>query len=212
MTGISASIADAAPLSPLTEPPAAEGHGSAVDNEDDNDDTTSPPLLDLLERFPDLFAQKVLQHLDPIDRTFLAQVGSACRAAVVASDLPRAGTRAELMGKSVWVVTHRVREFVGSIKRLAWAKASGCPWVAETCMLVAEGGRLEVLQWARAHGCSWGVSTTAYAARGGHLEMLKWARQHGCDWDVSTCHLAETVQVCFLRLYYVGLCACVQLH
>ena len=41
-----------------------------------------PALVDLLERFPDLFAQQVLSHLDPIDRTFLAQTGGVCRAAL----------------------------------------------------------------------------------------------------------------------------------
>ena len=64
--------------------------------------TTTPgysPLLDLeVERFPDLFEQKVLQHLDPIDRSFLAQAGNACRSAVAASGLPRAGTRRVVLG------------------------------------------------------------------------------------------------------------------
>ena len=142
MEGIPSSAADAAPLSPPPKPPAAEGHGGA--NHDD-DNGIPPPLIDLLERFPDLFAQKV-QHLDPIDRTFLAQAGGACRAAVTASDLPRARTRVEVLGKSVWVVTHQLREFVGSMERLAWAKNNGCPWVARTCAWVAMGGRLEVLR------------------------------------------------------------------
>jgi hypothetical protein len=50
----------------------------------------SPLLEDLVERFPDLFEQKVLQHLDPMDRTFLVQGGNACRPAVAASGLPAA--------------------------------------------------------------------------------------------------------------------------
>jgi len=87
----------AAPFAPPPQPPAAEGHGGGA--EDDDDGNT---LLDLVERFPDLFAQKVLQHLDPIDRTFLAQAAGACRAAVAASDLPRAGTREEVLGMNVW--------------------------------------------------------------------------------------------------------------
>jgi hypothetical protein len=70
------------------------------------------PLLDLLERFPNLFAQKVLRHLDPIARTFFAQAASACRAAVAAFDLPRAGTREKVLGRGVWVVQHRLEEFV----------------------------------------------------------------------------------------------------
>ena len=87
--------ASAAPLSPPPEPPAADVHlAGGADHDHDNDDNVIfSSLVDLLERFPDLFAQKVLQHLDPIDRTFLAQAGSTCRAVVAASDLPSAGMR-----------------------------------------------------------------------------------------------------------------------
>ena len=91
MAGISSSAADAAPLAPLPEPPAAKGHGGGAAEDVSENNNTFLPLLDLLERFPDLFAQKVLRHLDPIDRTFLAQAGGACRAAVAASDMPREG-------------------------------------------------------------------------------------------------------------------------
>jgi hypothetical protein len=99
-------------------------------------------------------------HLDPIDRTFLAQASGVCREAVTASDLPRAGTRRELLGRSVWVVTHKLREFCTSVERLAWAKASGCPWLASTCAYVAMmGGNLETLLWAHAHGCPWDERT-----------------------------------------------------
>jgi hypothetical protein len=128
--------AAAAPLPPSPAPSAAEGH-----DENDNDNNNLSPLLDLVERFPDLSAQKVLAHLDPIDRTFLAQTGSACRAAVAASDLPRSGTTEEALGSTLWVVTHRLGEFVGSVERLAWAKASGCPWVTATCALHAGDSR-----------------------------------------------------------------------
>jgi hypothetical protein len=155
--------------------------------------------------------------LDPLDRTFLAQTGRACRAAVAGSGLPRAGTRAEVLGKSVWVVTHRLREFVGSVERLAWAKESGCPWIAWICELRRSGrasggdtvgsgaqlpmghedvrlaaylGHLEVLKWARKHGCPWDFWTCFHAAAGGHLEVLQWAREHDCPWDYSICHTA----------------------
>ena len=84
--------------------------------------------------------------MDPIDRTFLAQAGSACRAAVAASDLPRAGTWRVVLGKTEWVVRHRLVEFCTTVERLAWAKASSSPWVERTCALVARGGRLDVLQ------------------------------------------------------------------
>jgi hypothetical protein len=138
MTGIFPSSSGAAPLAPPPEPPAAEGHGDSAVT-DDNTNSTLFPLLDLLERFPDLFAHKVLAHLDPIDRTFVAQVGSACRTTVAASGLPRAGTRGVVMGRSVWVVTHKLKEFCTSVARLAWAKASGCPWVEWTCVLTSLG-------------------------------------------------------------------------
>ena len=177
MAGISSSGADAAPLSPPPEPPAAEGHGGGAAKV-----TTFSPLVDLLQRFPDLFEQKVLRHLDPIDRTFLAQAGSAYRAAVVASDQPRAGTRDEVfvLGRSVWVVTHKRREFCTSVERLAWAKANGCPRDEQICTFVARRGRLEVLRWAREHDCPWGDRSWACAANHGHLEVLKWAWEHGC--------------------------------
>ena len=190
MARISSSADLAATLAPPPEPPAAEGHGCGADNDDGNDDNTSPPLLDLVERFPDLFAQQVLQHLDPIDRTFLAQVGSACRAAVAASDLPRAGTRRVELGRSVWVVTHQLGELVGSVERLAWAKASGCPWVARICALAARSGSLKVLTWARQHGCPWDTATCSYAAEKGHLDVLMWARKHHCPWNNQTCFWA----------------------
>jgi hypothetical protein len=200
MAGISSSAAGAAPPSPPPEPPTAEGHGGAADAvaADDNNNTVFP-LLDLLERFPDLFALKVLAHLDPIDRTFLGQAGGACRAAVAASDLPRAGTRrVEVLGRTrattrrvvLWVVTHRLNAFVESVERLAWAKASGCPWVERTCAVVAQSGRIEVLRWAREQDCPWGAGTCCYAALNGHLELLQWAREHGCPWCAATCATA----------------------
>jgi len=97
--------------------------------------------------------------MDPIDRTFLAQTGRLCRAVVTASGLPRAGTKPDVLGMSVWVVRHELREFCTSVERLAWAKASGCPWVARTCSYAAGGGWLEVLQWARVHDCPWDERT-----------------------------------------------------
>ena len=41
-------------------------------------------------------------------------------------------------------------------------------------------GHLEVLQWARAHGCPWDAETCVMAARQGHREVLVWARAQGC--------------------------------
>ena len=39
-----------------------------------------------------------------------------------------------------------------------------------------------MLQWARANGCDWNSDTCLVAAAGGHLEVLQWARANGCDW------------------------------
>jgi hypothetical protein len=186
MAGVSASSADAAPLSPPSEPPAAKGHGGSSANKDN----IFSPLVDLLERFPDLFAQKVLRHLDPIDRTFLAQAGSACRVAIKDSEFPREGTRRVVQGTWVLVVTHRFVKFVTSVERLAWARANGCPWVGYMSRIIARDGRLDVLRWARAQGCPWHVGTTEGAAQGGNLEVLKWLHEHGCPWDTGTCSRA----------------------
>jgi hypothetical protein len=41
----------------------------------------------------------------------------------------------------------KLAEFVGSVGRLAWARANGCPWGKRTCALAAAGGRLEARQW-----------------------------------------------------------------
>jgi len=175
----------------------AEGHGVGdADNDDDNKYNSSfSPLLDLVERFPDLFEREVLRRLRRIDRTFLAQAGSACRAAVAASDLPRAGTRQVVRGKSVWRVTHKLSKFCTSVERLAWAKINGwpygCPWTGLTCSLAAAGGHLTVLQWAREHGCPWNDFTCFWAALDGHLDVLRWAREHDCPWDKRDCKSAS---------------------
>jgi hypothetical protein len=145
------------------------------------------PLLDLHQRHPDLFAEEVLQRLDPTALTMLAQVGRPWLAAVLASGLPRLpkGVRVKL----------RLREFCTSPERLAWAKANGCPWGEcpyltwsnNPCALAAEGGHLEALQWARKHHCVWDGWTCYYAAQGGHLAVLQWARAQGCPWYVEEC-------------------------
>ena len=120
--------------------------------------TYPSPLGRLLERPPEVFAAEVLPRLDPTELTLLARVGHACRAAVAASGLPRAGASLQVPLKS--------RSF-GSVERLAWARADRCPWGAGTCGLVAKGGHREVLWWAREHGCPWDEDTCMSAARGG---------------------------------------------
>ena len=67
-----------------------------------------------------LFAAEVLSRLDPTDLALLRRVDCACRVAVESSDLPRAGVSEEELLE--------VSQFVGSVERLAWAKANGCPW------------------------------------------------------------------------------------
>jgi hypothetical protein len=109
------------------------------------------PLLDVLEKLPDLF-KEVLERLDPTDRTMLAQAGNTCRAAVLASGLPRV--------PKTPVVRLRRSEFCTSVERLTWAKANGLPWNEGTCAYIARVGHLDVLQWARVRGCPWARAYT----------------------------------------------------
>ena len=59
---------------------------------DDDDDDASPLLGPFLRRLPDVFNEEVLKRLNPTDLALLSRAGPECRAATVASDLPRAGT------------------------------------------------------------------------------------------------------------------------
>ena len=78
------------------------------------------PLLDLLQLQTDLFQKEVLERLDPMDLTMLAQVGRPWLAAVLASGLPRVPMTPR--------VRLQLKEFCTSGERLAWAKANGCLW------------------------------------------------------------------------------------
>jgi hypothetical protein len=133
-------------------------------------------LLALREDLPDFFTKEVLGRLDPTDRAVLARVGWPWLTAVVRAanedHLPCAGNSRGVPLKLV--------DFVGSVARLAWAKANGCPWREVTgargwttgvtvCTFIAKGGSVEALQWARVRGCPWTVTTCAWAAKGGHL-------------------------------------------
>ena len=183
-------------------PRSSTSHALPFSGGDDGDNDFSP-LLDLLQRFPDLFEKCVLERLDPFDRASLAQTGSAFQDAVYPRSIfphgvPRAQTTGVVLpGGSVllgtWGVVRRVFklvEFLGTAERLAWAKANGCPWGSNTCELAAQEGNLIALQWIRAHGCHWNEWTTCAAARGGHLEVLRWAREHKCAWGWRACALA----------------------
>ena len=79
----------------------------------------SPLLGGLLGELAKVLAAEVLPRLDSTDLALFGRVGPASRAAVVASGLPRAG---ETEG-----VPFQLNPFVGSVERLAWAKANGCP-------------------------------------------------------------------------------------
>ena len=63
---------------------------------------------------------EVLSRLDPTDLAMLRRVDHSCMATVESSGLPRAGVNVQ--------VPLTVGQFVGSVERLAWAKANGCPW------------------------------------------------------------------------------------
>ena len=141
------------------------------------------PLLDRLrEELPEVLECFVLPELDKTDLAMLARAGREWRATVVSSNLPRAR---RIAGSRLML-----HAFCGSVQRLAWAKANGCPWNHNTCAYAAKGGRLHVLQWAREHGCPWSLRTCARAAEGGYLDVLRWAREHDCPWNEWTCGLA----------------------
>jgi hypothetical protein len=152
--------------------------------EDSEDDAPSELLGPLLEEWRDVLVKHVLSRLDPTDFTLLARVAKPWLAVVVANNLPRAGKGG--------AVPLRVSDFVGSVEKLTWAEANGCPWDSNgrTCARVAAGGRLDVLQHAREHGCPWTASTCNNLARGGHLSALQWAREHDCPWSEYTCKSA----------------------
>jgi len=151
--------------------------------EDASADADAPDelLTPLLEEWSDVLVKHVLSRLDPTDCAMLARVAKPWLAVVVANNLPCAGK-----GGSVPLL---VEDFVGSVKRIAWAKDNGCPWESRTCERIASGGHLDVLKWARGVGagaqllrCPWDRFTCMCAANGGHLETLKWAWEHGCEW------------------------------
>jgi hypothetical protein len=112
----------------------------------------SPLLGRLLQEWSHVFDAMVLPLLDPVTRALLGRVGQACRDAVLRSpNLPCAGRTAG--------VKLLVKNFVGTVKLLAWARANGCPWNWRTCTHIVRGGCLVVLQWARARNCPWDEGT-----------------------------------------------------
>ena len=107
-----------------------------------HEDHDFSPLLDLLQRFHDLFEEYVLERLDPAARASLARAGSAFLEVVFPRSIFPFGlpacavtTRSGVAGRRVF----KLVDFLGSAERLAWAKANGCPWVARTCQLRRSG-------------------------------------------------------------------------
>ena len=171
----------------------------------------------LLERLAvdarDVLNAHVLSRLDDGDLAVLATVNRKMRDVVFESPVGDvrdvAAVRRELA---------RVRNFVGSVGRLAWAKdqedVRGNRERSRASRGVgtwrSRGGRRnedargtsglapmprEAATWRCCSGCErtaapWDEWTCAYAARGGHLEVLQWARANGAPWDEDTCTAA----------------------
>ena len=102
------------------------------------------------------------------------QVSHACRAAVKDFGWPQEVESEEEEGDRVLdagddgvdsiregPLLLRVKNFVGSVERLAWARGMGCPWDEEVCTAAADAGNLEALRWAWEHRCPWDWQTCA---------------------------------------------------
>ena len=181
------------------EPTEALDHGGA--------DTC--PLLNVIKMHPDLFEKEVVERLDPADRAFLGQVDAACRAAVVASDLPCAGTRVvmrQLNPTDRAELARAVRAFtphtcfsvspfpfpvyspLESLGRLGYVESSDLPRARGVVRLDLGhfATSAERLAWAKEKGCRWDTWTCSTAARDGHLEALRWALEHDCPCKEDT--------------------------
>ena len=184
------------------QPHEAVGHQG--DGSDGDDGTC--PLIDLVQRHPELFEKEVLERLTPADRAFLGQVDAACRAAVVASDLPCAGMRVGMRQLNRAERTRLAREVRAMHPTLGQhptlGPALGPLGYVESSDVPRRVGRVvrlelkefctspERLAWAKEKGVRLDGWTCALAARGGHLEALRWAREHGCPWSSRTCRYA----------------------
>ena len=133
-----------------------------------SEEDSAPALFEFGTAF---LKEEVLGRLDLADRASLLET---CRSG---RDLVKdAGLDPSTSGRL------QLKDFVGSVERLAWARDHGCPMDTTVCATIALYGQLDVLKWAVEQGLPWDALTTAAAAEGGHLEVLKWARVNGCDW------------------------------
>jgi hypothetical protein len=124
--------------------------------------TYPSPLLGGLLELPEVLEAEVLARLGPTDVVLFGQAGRACRAAVVAFGVPQeegelsdesdeeGGTGQGIEGGPLLL---RGQDFVGSVERMAWAQARGCPLDENVLLDAAEGGHLEVLKWAWERRC-----------------------------------------------------------
>jgi hypothetical protein len=94
----------------------------------------SPLLGGLIEKVPEVLVAEVLARLNPTDVVVFGQAGRACRAAVVAFGVPQEEEASYNSDDEGGPLLLRVEDFVGSVERLAWAKARGCPWDALICL------------------------------------------------------------------------------
>jgi hypothetical protein len=172
-------------MSATTQPPgggpepAPPAPSLSAGGDDLNNDDFSP-LLDLLQRFPDLFEKYVLERLDPAAPASLARAGSAFWDVVFPRSIfPFGLLRSETPPAAGAARVFKLVDFLRSAKRLAWANANGSPWVAATCWYAAWGGNLAALKWAREHGCPWDEFTCWYRRSGwapGGAEVCAGAR------------------------------------
>jgi hypothetical protein len=97
----------------------------------------------LLDELPEIFRQEILPLLDPADRAIVAQVGRGCRAAVLTSGLPCAGTRVgmrELNAADRDLLAHAVRSAdlqydadSPTLEYYTWAYSWGCQTPMKRC-------------------------------------------------------------------------------
>jgi len=128
----------------------------------------------------------IVSYLSPDDALCVALVCvSFCHAAF--GELAAIDDPPELAAHHPPRLRTRISAMVaGSVARLRWAVAAGCPREA-VCEAAAGGGHLEALRWARSAGCPWGVECSLAAARRGQLEVLVWAVGQGLEIEAVAC-------------------------